>query len=92
MLVLSAGGIFATFQPRLPLASTVPAGDMLQALQAQAGAIFFIFGEIDSAGSLWTSGGLSDSDFLSVLGSVLDAGTSGESILFVPSISPPYND
>lgn len=77
---LSAGGVSVTFQPGPPPTGSPPSGGLLaglQAIQPQANALSFMISEISAAGSSWASGGSSDSDFFSVLGSLLDDGTSG---------------
>jgi hypothetical protein len=89
-ITLSSNGVSVTFQPGPSPTSSPPSGGLiagLQGLQPQANAINFMLGEIAAAGSSWASGGSSDSDFFSLLGSILDDGTSG---MFKPSMSASY--
>jgi len=80
---VTAGGVSVTFQPGPPPTGSPPSGGLLaglQGLQAAANAVNIMLGEISAAGSSWAAGGSSDSDFFSLLGGILDDGTSGMSI------------
>lgn len=87
---LSSGGVSVTFQPGPPATGSPPSGGLLaglQALQPAANAVNFMVSEIAAAGSSWASGASSDSDFFSILGSLLDDGTSGMCYHQIPSIN-----